>query len=174
MANVLRALLTVVLALIAQMALARYAVGGRWVFDFVLVGVVYSALYWGPVAGMWAGTAGGLMQDALTGDVVGVGGLVKTSVGMAVGLAGGRFIVARPAARAAAVAAATVGHRLIIVGLLAGIDQEWHGVPWGAVLMEMVLNGAAGFLAFQVTDALPGAVRNAQFRRRSSLSRRRW
>lgn len=172
--NVARALLTVVLALILQVAFARYAVGGRWVFDLVLVGVVYAALYWGPVAGMWAGTVGGLMQDALTGDVIGVGGLVKTAAGFGVGVAGGQFAVTHPAARAATVGVATVAHRLIIVGLLAGIDQEWHGVPWGAVFMEMGLNAAAGFLAFQVTDALPGAIRNSQRRRRSSLSRRRW
>ncbi len=168
------ALLTVGLALVVQMALARYAVGGRWVFDLVLVGVVYAALYWGPVAAMWAGTLGGLMQDALTGSVIGVGGLAKTVVGFGVGLAGDQFVVARPSVRAAAVALVTVGHRLIIVGLLAVVNQAWNGVPWAAVLMETGLNAAAGFLAFQVTDALPGVILQTRQRRRSSLGRRRW
>ena len=51
-------LVTVFVAVTLQVTLARYAVGGRWVFDFVLVGVVYAALQWGRVAGMLAGTVG--------------------------------------------------------------------------------------------------------------------
>ena len=53
------------MAVVLQVTLARYTVGGRWVFDLVLVGVVYAALLWGPVAGMLAGTIGGLLQDWL-------------------------------------------------------------------------------------------------------------
>ena len=58
-------LLTVLVAVVLQVTLARYTVGGRWVFDLVLVGVVFAALQWGPVAGMMAGTLGGLLQDVL-------------------------------------------------------------------------------------------------------------
>lgn len=169
-----RVLLTVGVALILQMALARYAVGGRWVFDLVLVGVVYAALCWGPVAGMWTGTLGGLMQDALGGDVIGLGGLAKTVAGFGAGVLGAQFIVARPLARSGAVAIATLVHRLIIVGLLATVDRDWPGFSWTAMLMEIGLNATAGFAAFQVTEMLPGAVRQSRERRRSSLSRRRW
>ena len=38
-----------------------------------------------PVAGMLAGTLGGLLQDMLSGGIVGVGGLAKTLVGFAAG-----------------------------------------------------------------------------------------
>ena len=55
------------------------------VFDFVLVGVVFAALQSGAVAGMLAGTIGGLLLDVLSGGVVGLGGLVKTLVGCAAG-----------------------------------------------------------------------------------------
>ena len=41
-------LVTVVVAVVLQVTLARYTVGGRWVFDLVLVGVVYAALPVGP------------------------------------------------------------------------------------------------------------------------------
>ena len=56
---------TVAVAVVLQLALARYMVGGRWLFDIVLVGVVYAALNWGPAVGMLTGTTGGLIQDAL-------------------------------------------------------------------------------------------------------------
>lgn len=169
-----RILLTVAVALILQMALARYAVGGRWVFDLVLVGVVYAALCWGPVAGMWTGTLGGLMQDALSGEVVGLGGFAKTVAGYGAGVLGAQFIVARPLARSGAVAIATIVHRLIVVGLLATVDRDWPGFSWTAMLMETGLNAAAGLIAFQLTEMVPGAVRQSRERRRSAFSRRRW
>jgi len=172
--KITRVILTVAAALMVQMALARYAVGGRWVFDLVLVSVVYAALYWGPVSGIWAGTLGGLMQDALGGGIVGTGGLAKTIAGFGAGVAGAQFIVARPLARAGMVAAVTVVHRLIIIGLVAVIDQGWGGIPWTAIFIETGMNGAAGLMAFQLTDMWPGAVRQTRERRRSSLSRRNW
>jgi len=168
----LRVVLTVAAAVILQMALARFAIGGRWSFDLVLVGVVYASLFWGPVSGMWAGTLGGLMQDALVGDVVGVGGLAKTIAGFGAGVAGAQFIVARPLARAGIVAVVTIAHRLIIVGLLAVTDQNWAGVPWTAMVIEAGLNAAAGLVAFQVTVMLPGAIRSTRERRSSSMCRR--
>lgn len=169
-----RVLLTVLVALTLQMALARYAVAGRWVFDLVLVGVIYAALYWGPAAGMWTGTLGGLTQDALSGDVVGLGGFAKTVAGFGAGVLGAQFIVARPLARSGAVAVATVVHRFIVVGLLAVVDRDWPGFSWTGMLMETGLNTLAGFFAFQLTEVLPGALDRTRERRRSSLSRRRW
>ena len=53
--KLVRVLLTVAVALTLQMALARYAVAGRWVFDLVVVGVIYAALYWGPRRGCGRG-----------------------------------------------------------------------------------------------------------------------
>jgi rod shape-determining protein MreD len=172
--KVVLVLLTIVLALVVQMALSRYAVGGRWVFDLVLVGVVYAGLYWGPVSGLWAGTLGGLLQDALSGDVIGMGGFAKTVAGFGAGLAGRQFLVGGTLMRVAAVAVATLGHRLIMIGLVATVNQDWTGVPWSALLMETFLNATAGFLVFQVTEMVPGALRQSRLRRRSSLSRRRW
>ena len=87
-------LLSVVVAVILQVALARYAVGGRWVFDLVLVGVAFAALQGGAITGMMAGTAGGLLQDVLSGGIVGVGGLAKTVVGCLAGVVGTQFVVA--------------------------------------------------------------------------------
>ena len=175
-----RVLVTVVVAVVLQVTLARFTVGGRWVFDLVLVGVVYAALLWGPVAGMLAGTIGGLLQDVLSTTIVGVGGLSKTLVGCAAGVIGTQFVLVRPRARLLIVAAATVAHRLVIVALYALIDSSqqptwhWSGVPWAAILAETAINSVAGLIAFQASEALPAAVARGRMSRRSSLSRRTW
>jgi rod shape-determining protein MreD len=167
-------LATVAVSVLLQMVLARYAIGGRWVIDLVLVGVVYAALNWGPVAGMLAGTAGGLIQDVLSDDIVGIGGLAKTLVGFGAGALGAQFVVARPAARTLLVALASVAHRLVIVVLHALIDQRWSGVPWTAMLGETALNAACGLIVFQASESLPGALSRRRQSRRSSLKRREW
>ncbi len=168
-----RVLLVVSVGLALQMALARYA-GGRWAFDLVLVAVVYVALYWGPVSGMWAGTIGGLIQDGLSGEIVGVGALAKTVAGLGAGIAGAQFIVTRAPARVATVAAVTVLHRLLVSALLAVVEGRWSDVGGIAMLVETLVNGAAALLAFQLTESLPGAVRQTRDAARPSLSKRRW
>lgn len=166
--------LTVLIAVVVQVALARFTVGGRWAFDLVLVGVVYAALLWGPVAGILAGTVGGLLQDLLSTSIVGVGGLSKTLVGFGAGVIGTQFVLVRPRSRTLIVAGATVVHRLIILGLYAAIDQRWSGIPWGAILAETAINALVGLVAFHAAEALPGAVSRGRQRGRSSLSRRNW
>ncbi len=172
-------LVTVVVAVLLQVTLARFTVGGRWVFDLVLVGVVYAALQWGPVAGMVTGTIGGLLQDMLSTGIVGVGGLTKTLVGCAAGIIGTQFVLVKPRARLIVVAGATVAHRLLLIVFYAVIDSSkptfhWSGVPWTAILAETVINSACAFVAFQATEGLPGAIARGRMSRRSSLSRRSW
>ena len=75
-------------------------------FDLVLVGVVFVALQWGAVAGMLAGTLGGLLQDVLSGGIVGVGGLAEDAGRVSsTGVVGTQFVVAKPYARAVIVGA---------------------------------------------------------------------
>jgi rod shape-determining protein MreD len=169
-----RVMAVVLGAVLLQVALARYAVGGRFAFDLVLVGVVYVALQSGAVAGMLAGTVGGLLQDVLSGGVVGVGGLVKTLVGYAAGGLGTQFVVAKAHARAMIVALATLAHVLMAVGLRAVIDQTWPSLAWTTVLGEVAINAAVGWMAFQVTDSVPGAMARGRSRSRSSWGRRQW
>ncbi len=164
----------VFIAVMLQASLARYTVGGAWAFDLVVVGVVFTALRWGPVAGILAGTLGGLMQDMLAGDIVGVGGLAKTVVGCLAGIVGTHFVLVRASARALIVAVATLVHRLAIMGLHGLIDQHWPGIPWGALAGEIALNSLAAIVAFQATAAVPGLLARQRQQRRSSLSRRQW
>jgi len=167
-------LVTVLVAVTAQAALARYTVGGHWVFDLVLVGVVLAALHGGPVAGILSGTLGGLLQDLLAGGVVGVGGLAKTLVGYLAGRVGVQFVFLRVRSRALVVAAATVVHRLLMIGILAVIEQRWPGVSGLAMLEEIGLNALAALVALQAIQATPGLVERGRMSRRSSLSRRKW
>jgi rod shape-determining protein MreD len=164
--------MTVAIAL--QLAFARYTVGGRWLFDFVLVGVVYAALNWGPVAGMLAGSAGGLVQDVLSNDIAGTGGLVKTIVGCVIGIVGAQFVVARPAARVALLIAASLAHRVLYLGLYALIDQRWQPPPGSAVLGETAVNAVIGLVAFQLGESLPGMAARKRQNRRAGLKRREW
>lgn len=163
----------IVLAVALQMSLARFAVGGRWAFDLVLVAVVYVALRWGPTAGVLGGTLGGLMQDALSGNTVGVGGLAKTVVGFAAGVVGSQFIVTRPLPRMLLVAAATVVARVMVLGLFGMIDLRWPDVSWLALLIETLLNALAAFVVFQGSESLPGMLRRGPSRR-STFGRRKW
>ena len=168
-------LMAVVLgALLLQLALARYAVGGRFSFDMVLVGVVFAALQSGAVGGMLAGTIGGLLHDIISGGVVGVGGLLKTLIGYAAGTLGTQFVVAKAHARALIVALATVVHSLMMVGLRALMQQSWPGLSWTAMLEEVVINAIVSWVAFQVSESLPGAVSRSRTRSRSSWGRRTW
>jgi hypothetical protein len=146
-------LLTVVAAVFLQVALARYTVGGAWAFDLVLVGVVFAALQWGPVAGIVAGTLGGLLQDLLAGEIVGLGGLTKTIVGFVSGVVGTQFVLTRPGRMTSCSwpRGPSAGH----ARLRAVIDQR--GRRLRGALWARRSSTACAFVIFQVT-ALPGVV----------------
>jgi rod shape-determining protein MreD len=167
-------LLTVVVAVFLQVILARYTVGGAWAFDLVLVGVVFAALQWGPVAGIVAGTLGGLVQDLLAGQVVGVGGLTKTVVGFFSGAVGTQFLLTKPGARMLIATVASILHRLAMLGLQGLIERHWPTVSWLALGAETAINSLCALVLFQITNALPGVVERQKMSRRSSLSRRQW
>jgi rod shape-determining protein MreD len=142
-------------ALVFQAALARLAVGQFVPCDLVLVAVVYAALVQGPVAGMLAGTGGGLVQDALSAAVVGVGGFAKTLAGFAAGVLGAHVIVTAPLVRFAVFAAATVVHGLVFYGAYALIDPRALGVPFAALGVQALGNALIGTVAFEVAARAP-------------------
>jgi rod shape-determining protein MreD len=165
---------TVFVAVVLQAALARYTVGGRWVFDLVLVGVVYAALQQGAVAGMVAGTVGGLLQDSVSGGILGTGGRTKTLTGFIAGGVATQFVVSKPHAKAVIVAGATVLNRAMAIGLDGLIHLAWPPVSWTAVAGELVANTACAFVVFVAATALPGAMARGRMRRRTSFGRRQW
>jgi rod shape-determining protein MreD len=161
-------ILAVAAALALQTTLARY-VRGTVAVNLVLVVVVYVALISGPVTGMLTGTFAGLVQDALTPGVIGIGGLAKTLVGFLTGIVGTQFIVAQPLPRFFVFFGATLLHELVFMSLYTLLDLRHFGTPYAAVARQAAGNAAVGVVAFQLVEFLPGAVE----RRRATKSRLR-
>jgi len=162
-------ILAVVLALALQTTLARYVVKGTVAVDLVLVVVVYVALTSGPGTGVLAGTFAGLVQDALSSPVIGIGGLAKTIVGFLAGVIGTQFIVSQALPRFVVFFAASVVHAVIFMGLYTLLDVRHFGTPYAAVATQSTANAVVGVVAFQVVELLPGAVE----RRRAAKTRLR-
>jgi rod shape-determining protein MreD len=154
-------------ALVLQTTLARFITGGAVAVDLILVVVVYVALVSGPVAGLLAGAAGGLAQDALSTGVIGIGGLAKTVVGFLAGTVGSQFIVTQPLPRFVVFVTATILHAAISIGLYLILDLRQFGSPYAAVSGQALANGVVGVVAFQLGELLPGAVE----RRRAQKAR---
>jgi rod shape-determining protein MreD len=153
-----------ILALAVQTTLARF-VRGNLALDLVLVVVVYTALTSGSVTGLLAGTFAGLVQDALSIGVIGIGGLAKTIVGFLAGVIGTQFIVAQAPSRFLVFFAATVLHSVVFMGLYELLGLREFGSPYKAVLEQALGNAVLGVLAFQVVELLPGAVERRRLTR---------
>jgi rod shape-determining protein MreD len=149
-------LIGIALALGLQTTLGRLMVGGTTALDLVLVVVVYIALTSGPVAGMLAGSVAGIIQDALSSGVIGIGGLAKSIVGFVAGLLGQQFIVTAALPRLVMFLAATVMHSALFMGLYVLLGLRTFASPWAAVSSQAVGNAAAGMIAFTIIESLPG------------------
>jgi rod shape-determining protein MreD len=154
-------------ALALQTTLGRVPAGGVVIADFVLVAVVAVGMTWGATAGMLAGTAGGLVQDALSSGVLGVGGLAKSIAGFLTGVVSAQFIVAQPLPRLVVFAGATVLHAVIFIGLHELLDLRGFGLPVAPVALQAVGNAVAGVVALHVIALVPGIAQ----RRRAGRSR---
>jgi rod shape-determining protein MreD len=166
--------LIVAAGLVLQTSLTRFTVGGGWALDIVLVAVCFCALNWGPAAGILAGSLGGLAQDALSGGVLGVGGLSKTLVGFLAGAIGTQFIVAQFLPRLVVFVVGTFLHQVVFWSLYALIEQRGSAVPWGSVTMQAFINAAIGLLVFQIIELAPGFASRRRARRSRLSSGGRW
>jgi rod shape-determining protein MreD len=162
-------ILAVAGALALQTTLSRFFVRGAPAVDLILVVVVYVALTLGSVTGLLTGTVAGLIQDALSSGVIGIGGLAKTVVGFLAGIVGTQFIVAQALPRFVVFFGATVLHAVIFIGLYVLLDLRHFGTPYADVARQAVGNAVVGVVAFQLVELLPGTVE----RRRLQKSRPR-
>jgi rod shape-determining protein MreD len=151
-------LLAIALALALQTTLARFVVGGSAAIDLVLVAVVYVALTAGPVGGMLAGSAAGLIQDTLSSGVIGIGGLAKAIVGFLAGTFAQQFIVTAALPRLVMFVAATAVHAAVFMGLYVALDLRAFPSPWTAITTQALGNALVGIVAFTIIEALPGMV----------------
>lgn len=157
-------ILAVALAVALQTTLARFLVRGTAV-DLVLVAVVYVALSLGPVPGLMAGTFAGLVQDALSSGIIGIGGLAKSVVGFLSGVIGTQFIVAHSLPRFIVFFAATVVHAIVFMGLYTLLDIRHFGAPYATVGGQGLGNALVGVVAFKIVELLPGAVERRRAQR---------
>lgn len=148
--------IAIALALALQTTLARFIVGGTAALDLVLVVVTYVALTSGPVTGMLAGSLAGIIQDALSSGVVGIGGLAKSIVGFLAGAIGQQFIVTAALPRLLMFLAATAVHAAVFMGLYVGLGLRSFPSPWTAVGSQALANAAVGLIAFAIIESLPG------------------
>lgn len=159
-------LIAIALALALQTTLARFLVGGSAAVDLVLVAVVYVALITGPVGGMLSGSAAGLIQDALSSGVVGIGGLAKAIVGFLVGAIGQQFIVTAALPRLVMFVGATMLHAVVFMGLYVMLDLRAFPEPWKSVTTQALGNALVGIVAFAVIESLPGVIERRRSRAR--------
>ena len=158
-------LFAIALSLALQTTLARFVVGGSVAIDLVLVAVIAVALTIGPVGGMLAGTAAGLIQDALSSGVVGIGGLAKTIVGFLAGAFGQQFIVTAALPRLVVFIAGTLLHGVVYIGLYSLLDLRKFPSPWKPLAAQALGNAVVGIVAFGIIESLPGLVERRRARR---------
>ena len=162
-------IIAIIAALALQTTLARFLVRGAIAVDLVLVAVVYVALTSGPATGLLTGTFAGLVQDALSSSVIGIGGLAKTIVGFLAGVIGTQFIVSQPLPRFGVFFGASILHAVVFIGLYVLLELRHFDAPYAAVAGQAAANALVGVIAFQVVELLPGAVE----RRRAAKNRLR-
>ena len=158
-------IVAVAVALALQTTLSRVAVRSTVAVDLVLVVVVYVALTSGPATGLLTGAFAGLVQDALSSPVIGIGGLAKTIVGFLAGIVGSQFIVAQSLPRFVVFFGATVLHAIVFMGLYVLLGLRTFGTPYAAVAAQAAANAVIGVVAFQLVELLPGAVERRKAQR---------
>jgi rod shape-determining protein MreD len=152
------ALAAILIAIAVQTTLAGYMFRGSTAIDLVLIVVVYVAIKSGPVTGLMAGTVAGLIQDALSSGILGIGGLAKTIVGFLAGVLGTQFIVTAPLPRFVLLLLATALHAAIFMGLYTLLNLRQFPSPYPAVVGQAFGNAFVGVVAFQMIEWLPGFV----------------
>jgi len=166
-------LIALTASLALQTTLSGMLAGGSIAVNLVLVAVVYLALSYGAVTGLLAGMAGGLVQDALAGGIVGLGGMTKTVIGFFVGVLGAQFNLSTTVPRLVMFLAATVVHQAVFEGLHSLINGRPFVMQLPATLVQALANGLIGIVAFFIVEQGPGTLQRRRMQR-SSLSNRRF
>ncbi len=125
-------------------------------FDLPLICSVYYGFTLGnPIASVVIGSSLGLMQDSLSGAVLGSNGLTKTLIGFAAAMAGSKFNVDQPITRIVALFLFTVGDGLLvsILGLMVGSSASaTYGSTYGGWLLSATFNTLLGLIFFGYHD----------------------
>jgi rod shape-determining protein MreD len=165
--------LVLAVALLMQTVIIRAVADGTAPVDLVLVVVVFTALFRGPVVGLWTGTVSGILQDVLSGGIVGVSGLTKSIIGLLVGILGAELVVSTIWHRFAVLLAASVVHAFFFLGVYSLLGTLIPTSVISLVLVQAVSNASSGMIAVALAWIVPVAVRRVRHRR-TLLVRRNW
>jgi rod shape-determining protein MreD len=157
--------LAIIIALALQTTVVPFVWSGKSNLDLVLVVVVYTALQFGPTTGLMTGAFAGMAQDALSGGVIGVGGLAKTIVGFLAGVVGSQFIVTNSLPRFVVLLLGAALNAICILGLYAVIDKHGVSIPWRTAWPQMLLTAFVGIILIQAVQAIPGILMRRRLRR---------
>ena len=161
--------LAVAAALTLQSTLARFAGAAAGAVDLVLVVVVAASLLGGPITGMFAGSGAGIVQDALAGGVVGIGGLAKATVGFLGGVVAQQFDVSAWLPRLVLLFAATLVHAALFMGAYALLDLRAFPSPFASAAVEGLGNVVAGVVLFGIVEGVPRLAERRRLGRRTRL-----
>src|SRR2546428_8657481 len=125
-------------------------------FDLPLIFSVYYGFTLGnPVASIVIGSSLGLMQDSLSGAVLGANGLSKTLIGFFAATAGSKFAVDQPVTRLLALFLFTIGDG-ILVTILGAMVGPALGATYSVALTSWALsatfNAVLGLVLFAYHD----------------------
>lgn len=169
----MRITVALIAALVAQTTLVRSVADDQAPVDLVLVVVVFAALSRGPVVGLWTGTFAGLLQDALSGGIIGVSGLAKSIAGVLVGITASQFIIATVWHRLVVLMGATLVHTICFLGVYGVLETASPPATVSHELIQAIVNGVVGIAAAGLVRATPGAYRRAR-QGRTPFGRRHW
>ena len=158
---------TVGLAIIAALALQTspfLGPNGAGI-DLVLVVVVWTALQFGPAAGLLTGAAAGLSQDVLSAGIIGVSGFSKTLVGFGAGAVGSQFIVTNAPTRFVVLVIGAVVNELVFLGLYAAIEQRGFDMPWRQAGARALATAVVGIVLMIASNAIPAFLMRRRLRR---------
>jgi rod shape-determining protein MreD len=155
----------VLVALALQTTVAPFLFARGGTTDLVLVVVVWTALQFGPAAGLLTGMAAGLAQDALSGGIIGVGGFAKTLVGFMAGVFGSQFIVTNALPRFVVLFVGAAINAYLFLGMYALIERRGLDMPWRQAGVQAMTTAVVGIVLIQAALAVPGMLMRRRLRR---------
>lgn len=153
-------------ALAVQTTLVEMVAGTGAPLDLVLMVVMVVAIVNGPRAGLWTGTFGGLLQDALSGGVIGMGGLAKTVVGYLGGQFAAQFMVTRLWHKALVFVGGSLLHAALFVGGYSLLFEDRVVVTQRDLLMQAAANTVVGLVVAVGLQTIPDEAERQRLRGR--------
>lgn len=153
-------------ALAVQTTLVEIVAGTGAPLDLVLMVVMVVAILNGPRAGLWTGTVGGLLQDALSGGVIGMGGLAKTVVGYLGGQVAAQFMVTRLWHKAMVFVGGSLLHAALFVGGYRLLFEDRVVVTQRDLLMQAAANTVVGLVVAAGLQTIPDEAERQRLRGR--------